>query len=178
MEPDYRAQWHPAAAEFERHRTAKAEPDRGDPFPVNVGLIDKNLVADERKLGGGGRVGEQLSETSLCPLQRMLVAATEVVQRKRHVASIGEPVGAGADVVVLAAAFVQEQHARPLAVLARVVHREVANHCRVECLVLDAFGSQHETECTATLSPARRFTWPTKRAPNDRKPCPERWIRT
>ena len=98
------------------HHTTEAEPDGGNPVPVDAWLVDEHLVAVERELAGGGRIVEELAETSLCFRDGVQAAASEVVEGERHVAEHGEAFGPDADVVVLACALVHQQHSRPVAV--------------------------------------------------------------
>jgi len=120
--------------------------DQGPFLPedaVHAGLVDEDVIPGERELPSDGRIIEQLTEPSLGDRERVRAAAAEVVERERRVTEGGEPIGTSADVVVLAPAFVHQQHARSVATAVRRVHREIADHGEVEHLILDPLRVQH-----------------------------------
>ena len=80
---------------------------------------------------------EELAEASLRDRKRGLTSAAEVVESEGHVAEPSESVRPLANVVVLSATLVHQQHAGPVTSTPLVIDCEVANQRNTKCFVLD-----------------------------------------
>jgi hypothetical protein len=147
VEPDRRPQGNTAASKFERHHPTETETDRGNPISINSRLCREHVVTGESELACYRGVLEEFAETHSREIERVLAAATEVVESEREVPEPGETIGSQTNIVVLSTALVHQQHPRPIAASKLIIDSEVADHGNAKCFVLDPCGAQHVRDC-------------------------------